>query len=65
MNSSSAATSNLASRAAGQASGGEIFVSNIVRELVSGQDFAFDNLGERPMKGFELPVRIWATRWQA
>ncbi|MEP6871143.1 MAG: adenylate/guanylate cyclase domain-containing protein, partial [Anaerolineaceae bacterium] len=56
---------NLASRVAGQAGGGEIFVSGLVRELVSGQDFAFDDLGERPMKGFEQPVRVWAARWEA
>jgi class 3 adenylate cyclase len=34
-----------------------------VRELVSGQPFAFDDLGERPMKGFEQPVRVWSARW--
>ncbi len=55
---------NLAARVAGHAAGGEIFVSGVVRELVSGQSFAFDDLGERPMKGFEQPVRVWAVRWQ-
>ena len=54
---------NLAARVAGHASGGEIFVSSVVRELVSGQPFAFDDAGERPMKGFEQPVRVWAARW--
>ena len=52
---------NLAARVAGHASGGEIFVSGVVRELVSGQ--AFDDLGERPMKGFEQPTRVWSVRW--
>ena len=55
---------NLAARVAGHASGGEIFVSGILRELVSGQSFTFDDLGERPMKGFEQPTRMWSARWQ-
>jgi hypothetical protein len=42
---------------------GEIFVSGVIRELVSGQPFAFDDLGEWPMKGFEQPVRVWSVRW--
>ena len=54
---------NLAARVAGQAGGGEILVSGVVRELVSGLPFAFDDLGERPMKGFEQPVRVWSARW--
>jgi class 3 adenylate cyclase len=53
---------NLAARVAGQASGGEILVSDVVRELVTGQSFAFDDLGERPMKGFEEPPRVWSAR---
>ena len=54
---------NLAARVAGHASGGEIFVSGVLRELVSGQSFTFDDLGERPMKGFEQPTRVWSARW--
>ena len=54
---------NLAARVAGHASGGDIFVSGVVRDLVSGQPFDFDDAGERPMKGFEQPMRVWAARW--
>jgi class 3 adenylate cyclase len=54
---------NMAARVAGHASGGEVFVSGVVRELVSGQSFAFDGLGDRAMKGFEQPVRVWSVRW--
>jgi len=54
---------NLAARIASQASGGEIFVSRVVRELVTGQSFVFDDLGERVLKGFEVPVRVWSARW--
>ena len=56
---------NLAARVAGHASGGEIFVSGVVRELVSGQSFVFEDLGDRPMKGFEQPTRVWSVRWQS
>ena len=53
---------NLAARVAGHAVGGEVLVSGVVHELVAGQGFAFDDGGERPMKGFEEPVRVWAVR---
>jgi class 3 adenylate cyclase len=53
---------NLAARVAGHASGGEILVSGVVHELVAGQGFEFGDGGERMMKGFEEPVRIWAVR---
>jgi FlaA1/EpsC-like NDP-sugar epimerase len=55
--------SQLVLQAATMGSGGEIFVSGVVRELVSGQSFAFNDLGERPMKGFEQPTRVWSARW--
>ncbi len=54
---------NLAARVAAAALGGEIVVSDLVRGVVQGQEFAFDDLGERPMKGFEQPLRIWQLRW--
>ena len=53
---------NLAARVAGHAVGGEVLVSGVVHELVAGQGFAFEDGGERPMKGFEEPVRVWAVR---
>ena len=54
---------NLAARVAGHASGGEIFVSGVLREIVAGQSFAFDDQGERLMKGFAEPVRVWSVLW--
>ena len=54
---------NLAARVAAAALGGEVVVSYLVRGVVQGQEFAFDDLGERPMKGFEQPLRIWQLRW--
>lgn len=54
---------NLAARVAGHAVGGEVLVSGVVHELVAGQGFTFVDGGERTMKGFEEPVRVWAVRW--
>ena len=56
---------NLAARVAGNADGGEIFVSGVLRELVAGQTFAFEDRGERSMKGFTEKVRIWSVRSNA
>ncbi|MEO6398945.1 MAG: adenylate/guanylate cyclase domain-containing protein, partial [Tepidiformaceae bacterium] len=54
---------NLAARVAAAALGGEVVVSDLVRGVVEGQAFNFDDLGERPMKGFEHPLRLWQLRW--
>ena len=48
----------LAARVCAEADGGEILVSNVVRELAAGKGFLFNDRGERPLKGFEDPVRI-------
>ncbi len=52
----------LAARVAASALGGEILVSGVFRELVSGQAFRFEDRGERAMKGFSEPVRVWLVR---
>jgi class 3 adenylate cyclase len=54
----------LASRIAAQAKGGEILASNVVRELVAGRGFLFADRGERALRGFEDPVRMYEVRWQ-
>jgi class 3 adenylate cyclase len=54
----------LASRAKEKAAGGEIFVTDVVRQLVSGKGFLFSDRGEMEMKGFEEPVRLYEVRWQ-
>ena len=33
------------------------------RAPVVTQSFAFDDLRERPMKGFEQPTRVYAVGW--
>jgi len=54
----------MASRIAGTAAGGEIVVSNVVRELAAGKGFLFADRGEFVAKGFEEPVRVYEVRWR-
>jgi class 3 adenylate cyclase/pimeloyl-ACP methyl ester carboxylesterase len=51
----------LAARIMGEAAGGEVLVSDVVRQLVAGKGFTFDDRGERRIKGFDDPVRLWAV----
>jgi class 3 adenylate cyclase len=53
----------VAARIAAQAHGGEILVSDVVRQLVAGKGFLFNDRGEQALKGFEDPVRVWEVRW--
>jgi len=52
-----------AARIAAMADGGEILVANVVRELVAGKGFLFNDRGEQPLRGLEDPVRVWELRW--
>ena len=51
-------------RIAGQAKGGEILVSDVVRQLVAGKGFLFANRGELVLRGFDDPVRLYEARWR-
>lgn len=51
----------LAARIMGEAAGGEIVVGDVVRQLVAGKRFAFQDLGLRRLKGFDEPVRLWTV----
>jgi class 3 adenylate cyclase/pimeloyl-ACP methyl ester carboxylesterase len=53
----------LASRICREASGGEIVVSDVVRQLVAGKTFNFSERGEIRLKGFDEPVRLFDVRW--
>jgi class 3 adenylate cyclase len=53
----------VAARVAALAQGGEILVANVVRELVAGKGFLFNDRGEQPLRGLEDPVRVWQLRW--
>ncbi len=55
---------NEAARITAAAKGGEILVSNVVRQLVKGKDFLFTDTGERQLKGFDEPVRLYEVRWR-
>ncbi len=55
---------NWAARIAASAKGGEILVSDVVRQLAKGKDFLFADRGEASLKGFEEPVRLYEVRWQ-
>ncbi len=46
------------------AKGGEILVSNVVRELAKGKDFLFADRGETNLKGFDESVRLFEVRWR-
>lgn len=52
-----------AARLAALAEGGEILVANVVRELVAGKGFLFNDRGEQPLRGLEDPMRVWQLRW--
>ena len=53
-----------ASRICAQAGGGEIVVSDVVRQLVAGKGFLFADRGAVALKGFEDPVRLHEVRWR-
>ena len=55
---------NLAARIAGQAQGGEVLVSDVVRQLVAGKGFLFADRGDVVLRGFEDPVRVYEVRWR-
>ena len=53
-----------AARICNEAGGGEIVVSDVVRQLVAGKAFSFTDRGAVDLKGFEEPVRLSATLWE-
>jgi class 3 adenylate cyclase len=54
---------NMAARIASKADAGEILAANVVRELVAGKDFLFNDRGDTELRGFEDPVRLFEVRW--
>ena len=56
---------NLAARIAGQASGGQILVSSLLKELTaSGGDIAFDDGREVELKGLKGKHSVFEVQWQ-
>ncbi len=52
-----------AARIAAQATGRQVLVSDVVRQLVAGKGFRFTDSGERVLKGMHEPVRVWELDW--
>jgi adenylate cyclase len=50
----------LAARIMGKAAGGEVLVSDVIRQLVAGKRFHFEDRGPHRLRGFDDPVRLWA-----
>jgi class 3 adenylate cyclase/pimeloyl-ACP methyl ester carboxylesterase len=55
---------DLARRVCDEASGGEILVPDVVRQLAAGKDFLFSDRGVADLKGFDEPVRLFEVRWR-
>ena len=55
---------NLAARICDHAEAGQIVAADVVRQLAAGKDFLFADLGEKALRGFEDPVKLWELRWQ-
>ena len=53
----------VAARTAASAAGGQIVVTDVVRQLVAGKEFLFADRGLSNFKGFEDPVRTWEVLW--
>jgi class 3 adenylate cyclase/pimeloyl-ACP methyl ester carboxylesterase len=55
----------LARRICDAGQGGEILVSDVVRQLAAGKGFLFADRGVTTLKGFEDPIRLYELRWHA
>jgi class 3 adenylate cyclase len=53
----------LARRVCDEAEAGRIYVSNVVRDLCMGKGIGFTNVGERTLKGFDEPIRVYEVVW--
>lgn len=54
----------VAARVAAQAAGGEILITDVVRQLLAGKDYLFNDRGLAPLKGFEDPVHLFEVPWR-
>jgi adenylate cyclase len=55
---------NAAARVCALARGGEVLVSEAVRQLVLGKGFIFVDRGLYELKGFAEPFRLYAAQWK-
>ena len=54
----------MAARVLSKAVGGEITVSNLVREMCAGKQYAIAKKGDFDLKGFDEPVPIYLVAWR-
>jgi class 3 adenylate cyclase len=54
-----------AARVMGIADGGQILVTDTVRNLVAGKDYRFHDHGTHDLKGFEEPARLFEAGWES
>jgi class 3 adenylate cyclase len=54
----------IAARASAQARGGQIYVTNVVRELAAGKQFRFTDAGAVTLRGFDSPTHLYELAWQ-
>jgi class 3 adenylate cyclase/pimeloyl-ACP methyl ester carboxylesterase/DNA-binding winged helix-turn-helix (wHTH) protein len=55
---------NLAARVASSARGGEILISDVVRQLVAGKGFVLADRGSAALRGFAEPVTLYEVIWR-
>ncbi|HEY8171674.1 MAG TPA: adenylate/guanylate cyclase domain-containing protein [Dehalococcoidia bacterium] len=53
----------LAARVCSHASGEQVLVSDVVRQLVAGRQFMFSQHDDVELRGFEDPVRLFEVKW--
>jgi class 3 adenylate cyclase len=53
-----------AARVMGLADGGQILVTDTVRNLVAGKDYRFSDHGSHDLKGFEEAARLFEVAWE-
>ena len=54
---------NAAARIGAEAEGDQIVVSDVVRQLVAGKGFDFEDLGPVELRGIDEPMRLFEVRW--
>ena len=58
------ATVNQAARIMSMAQGGQILVSDLVRGLLQGRRFRFDDRGTHQLRGFRESIQLFSVDWQ-
>jgi len=59
------ATVNQAARIMSMAQGGQILVSDLVRGLLQGRRFRFEDRGRHQLRGFRESIQIFSVDWQS